>query len=132
MQHHNEALDYIEAAMESADAGWWYVELPAGVMFYSPNVAKIIGREDDDFFHHSDFTKHIHPKDYPAIEKAMLAHLKGKTDRFELLYRMKHANGRYITVLNKAQKISQNGDEIVVGGIVMRINSKDKKVIAGL
>jgi len=106
---HQQISNYekFETAMEAAGLAWWWMELPSGVVFFSPNKTRMIGRDSDDFHHYSQFTEIVHPDDYEKIMKVMQDHIDGKTKLYETNYRIKHANGKYVKFYDRGQIVSK-------------------------
>ncbi len=114
-----DTMGHLESAMEAASIAWWWMEMPSGTVFFSPNKTRMMGREKEDFFHYSDFTKLVHPDDYEPMMKAMRDHMEGKTEEYVVKYRIKHADGHYVQFLNKGKIIARKGKEIEIAGIVL-------------
>ena len=83
----------------------------------------MLGRKDEDFFHYSDFTKLLHPDDEPKAMEAMRQHIKGETDMYEVVYRIKHKKGNYVTVYDRGQIVEQRDGITRVAGIVIDASS---------
>lgn len=96
-------LGKFEAAMEAIGLAWWWMELPSGAVFFSPNKARMLGRKPDDFFHYKDFTNLVHPDDYERIMQDMRDHIEGRADLYETTYRIQHADGSYVRFLTAAK-----------------------------
>ena len=82
----------LEDAIEAGGMAWWIMELPSGVVFFSPNKIKLLGyteKEVSKFVHYSNFTDLVHPDDYEKCMKAMKDHIEGKTKLYETQYRIK-------------------------------------------
>lgn len=71
----------------------------------------------------------IHPDDIKKVEKKLRLHIKGKTPYFELEYRTRRKNGKYIWILNRAKVFlgSQNKAKRIIG---FYTNIHKKTVIA--
>lgn len=111
-------LSKFEDAMEAIGLAWWWMELPSGVVFFSPNKAKMIGRDAKAFFHYSHFTKLVHPDDVDRIMQDMRNHLEGKADLYETTYRIKHTDGSYIRFYDRGKVIGKKDDQTIIAGFV--------------
>lgn len=111
-------LDRFESAMEAIGLAWWWMELPSGVLFSSPNKAKMIGYDPDQFYHYTKFTELVHPDDVDRIMKDMQDHLDGKVDTYETTYRIKNKAGKYVKFFDRGKIIGERGDEVIVAGFV--------------
>lgn len=111
-------LEKFEIAMEAVGLAWWWMELPSGVLFASPNKAKMLGYDPDNFVHYSKFTDLVHPDDYERIMQDMQNHLEGKSDIYETSYRIRHKDGHYITFFDRGKIIGKKDHEVIVAGFV--------------
>ena len=115
-------LDRLETALEAAGFAWWWIELPAGGIFFSPNRTRMIGREKENFFHYTDFIKLAHEDDQANILQAINDHIEGKTDQYQSVYRMKTADGEERTFYDKGRIVARKANgEMELGGIVMDV-----------
>lgn len=116
-------------AMEAAGLAWWWMELPSGVVFFSPNKAKMIDRDPDDFVHYKNFTRLVHPDDYERMMQDMRDHLDGKTKLYETTYRIKDKKGAYRRFYDRGKIVGAKDGEIMLAGFVFDItdfNFKEK------
>ncbi|HTK39926.1 MAG TPA: PAS domain-containing protein [Patescibacteria group bacterium] len=111
-------LDKFETAMEAIGLAWWWMELPSGVIFFSPNKAKMIGRNPSDFIHYRHFTDLVHPEDYAHIMQDMSDHLDGKKPLYETTYRIKHNDGHYVQFVDRGRIVGKKDGETMVAGFV--------------
>ena len=87
-----------ELAMEGANEGHWDWDLVGSHSFLSPRLKELHGRSAD-----APFTTYqawrsqieLHPDDAPRWQAAVDAHLKGQTERYEIEYRVRHADGQW-------------------------------------
>lgn len=122
---HGQELSHLETAMEAAGLAWWWMELPSGAVFFSPNKTRMIGREHENFFHYNDFMKLVHPDDQDRIMQDMTNLIKGKVEKYETTYRIKAKDGSYRQFYDKGRMISQIGKEMNIAGIVFDITDLD-------
>lgn len=111
-------FDRFEMAMEAIGLAWWWMELPSGVVFFSPNKAKMVGRSPAEFHHYEDYTKLVHPEDLDRIMQDMRNHLDGTVPLYETTYRIKHADGHYVTFYDRGKIVGKNGDNVMLAGFV--------------
>lgn len=104
--------------MEAVGLAWWWVELPSGAVFFSPNKAKMIGRSPDEFYHYKHFTDLVHPEDYERIMQDMRDHISGKTPMYETNYRIKNKSGKYVRFFDRGKIVARKGDELALAGFV--------------
>ena len=128
MHTDSERLDQLETALEAAGIAWWWMELPSGTVFFSPNKTNMLGRRQEDFFHYKHFVDIVNPDDQARIMKAMQDHLEGKTPLYETVYRIKKKNGKYATFYDRGKIISEKSGEKVVAGIVFDTAVMDDRI----
>ncbi len=122
-------FDQLETALDAAGMAWWWMELPSGAIFFSPNKTKMLGREAEDFFHYKSFTDLVHPDDYEPMMKAMTDHIEGKAELYETTYRIKASDGTYKQFYDKGKIVMRKGKEISIAGIVMDIGAINKTLL---
>jgi PAS domain S-box-containing protein len=113
-------LEHVEAAMVAADMAWWELEFPSGALRFSKNKTDMLGYKQEDFVHFTHFTTLIHPKDYDASMKAMTAHYEGRKDCYEVEYRIKTSEGKYIKFHDKGKIVERTDNGFVIAGIVRK------------
>jgi PAS domain S-box-containing protein len=114
-------LEKLEIAMEAAGMAWWWMELPAGTVFFSPNKAHLLGREPSDFVHYKNFTDLVHPDDYEPMMQDMRDHLEGRKDIYETTYRIQVADGSWRTFLDKGKIVAKTKKDISLAGMVVDV-----------
>lgn len=85
----------IEAGLRAGNLAWWEMELPSGKVTFDQRKVDLIGFPPEMFQTYEDFTKLLHPEDYPLAMEAMRNHLEGKADTYEVEYRIKTNSGTY-------------------------------------
>lgn len=128
MNHYGQGneLDMLEDALEAGGMAWWVMELPSGVVFFSPNKIRMLGYTEKDvskFVHYSNFTDIVHPEDFEKCMKTMRDHIEGKASMYETQYRIKHVDGSYIKLYDRGRIVGRKGSEITVAGIVLNITN---------
>ncbi len=122
-------LGMFEEASEAAGIAWWVMELPLGVVFFSPNKTKMLGRKANDFKHYTDFTTLVHPDDFKPMMQAMQDHIDGKSTFYETSYRIQYLDGSYRTFYDRGKIVGRKGKDITVAGIVFDISSFDVSIL---
>ncbi len=94
----SQALDQVR------DAVWEWD--PASDRIYLSSVwDRIVGEASEEPVTQRTFRSKIHPEDLPAVRAALEAHLKGKTPAFDTVYRMRHADGRWIWIQARGRAV---------------------------
>ncbi|MEI8094347.1 MAG: chemotaxis protein CheB [Spirochaetales bacterium] len=92
----SQARHRLEDALRMGQMAWWEWDYQTGEVRYDPLKATMIGYTVDEFPHHvDDVCALIHPEDYDKTMEAMTDHLRGKTDLWEVSYRIRRKDGDY-------------------------------------
>jgi PAS domain S-box-containing protein len=98
-------------AIEGTEAGIWDWDMINNTVTFSKQWKTMLGyREDEVENSFNDWKKLWHPDDAERIEKAVNDHLEGKTEKYEIVNRLKHKNGswRWIMTRGKLLKDDKN------------------------
>lgn len=84
-------------AAHGANDGLWDFTIDTGVLYCSPRFKEMIGYEETEIEFNAleTWCKFIHAEDLKSFKRAFEAHLRGKTPRFSIEYRILHKNGEY-------------------------------------
>ena len=64
-------------------------------MYYSPRLYDLIALTPQELSTRQQWLDRVHPDDMPHYRAAIIAHLKGETERLEVEYRYRHADGSW-------------------------------------
>jgi diguanylate cyclase (GGDEF)-like protein/PAS domain S-box-containing protein len=108
------------AAAQVTNDGIWDWDIAAGTIWRSPSIAALVGldpRELDDS--PAAWQRLIHPEDRAVVRASVDPALRGAADEFQAEYRVRHADGSYIYVQDKACALPDDSGELVrmIGGI---------------
>lgn len=113
-------LKRVENALEMGGISWWEWDIESNIVKTGEAKYHMLGYTKDEISQgYEGYTNLIHPDDYPNTMKAMMDHLEGKSEKYNVKYRIKHKNGNYLWYLDK-------------GGIVSRTESGKPKVLVGI
>ena len=82
-------------AMQAMNEGVYEWDIATGEMYYSPRLYHLIALTPKELATRQDWLDRIHPDDMPHYVTATVAHLKGATERLEVEYRFRHADGTW-------------------------------------
>jgi PAS domain S-box-containing protein len=91
-----ESEEHYALAIEGANEGHFDWHLDGGPSFVSAKMKALYGLGPDKTFATREdliASADVHPDDVPRIESALNAHFEGRTDRYELEYRVRHPDG---------------------------------------
>ncbi len=76
-----------ELSMRSINEGTYDWDIANNRIYYSDRVQRSVGLSPGDISTPNEWRERIHPEDVPRYDAAIIAHLKGQTERFECDYR---------------------------------------------
>lgn len=89
---------YDLAALASND-GLWDWDLETGHLYYSTRWNDMLGMDHDNTLSNIDiWFERVYPEDQNIVKEALVRHLKGLCERFEVEYRLRNEKGQYIWV----------------------------------
>jgi PAS domain S-box-containing protein len=90
-------------AMQGAYDGLWDWDLETGEVFYSPRWKSMLGYPEDEIEpHFRAWERLVHPEDMGPAMAVVEAFRAGEINRFEVEFRMRHKDGRYVDILSRA------------------------------
>jgi len=82
-------------AMQAVNEGVYDWNIATGQTYYSPRVRDTVGLTPEELSNQKGWLDRIHPDDLAGYKQALVAHLKGLTDRFTCEYRYRHPDGTW-------------------------------------
>ncbi|MFW6020117.1 MAG: PAS domain-containing sensor histidine kinase [Bacteroidales bacterium] len=106
--------------------GQWFWDVPSNIVDFNPKKATNLGYELSEIpknAGHEFYTDKLHPDDYERVMQNMRDHLSGKTDVYEVEYRIQTKNGDYKHYYDRGKitKRDKNGKPLFLAGIVFDI-----------
>ena len=115
-------LGHFEEALEAGGIAWWMMQLPSGVVFFSDYKVKVLGYKPKDFVHYTNFTDLLHKDDHAKAMKAMKDHIDGKSELYEVKYRIKAKDGSYKIFYDRGKITAKDKKgNITISGIVINL-----------
>ncbi len=101
----------LELALKGADLGSWDYNFKDKSIFISENWARTLGYTqkelEDNYQRWSEF---IHPEDAGYVKELVSAHVKGKTEFYESVYRFKTKTGLWRWIMERGQVVERDKD----------------------
>lgn len=95
-------------ALEASELGMWDWNLETDEVHHS-HLKEIFGIEMDDVTRVlSDLKPRLHPDDLPLLRRALVEHLKGRSDGYAIDYRVRHSDGRWLWVEDRGRVVERN------------------------
>jgi len=104
VKEQNERLNLV---VESTAVGLWDWNITKGNAVFNDRWAEIIGYTQEELSPATidTWTRFIHPEDLKKSEKALIAHWRGETERYEQEFRMRHKDGHWVWVMNTGRVV---------------------------
>lgn len=103
-----QSRERLALAMEASDIGLWDWDLQTDEVFHS-NFDRMFGYSQDAL---RTFRGHlqplVHTEDFPRIRAAMIAHLKGRTPSYHMIYRTRHQDGSWRWVEDEGKVVTRD------------------------
>lgn len=101
-------------ALRGANDGVWDWDVKTGVVHFCPRWKQMLGLQPDDpATTMDDWFRRVHADDLPRLKAELEAHLEGATPTFENEYRVRHLDGTFRWMLNRALAVRTDGDGAV-------------------
>jgi PAS domain S-box-containing protein len=82
-------------AMQAINEAVYEWDIATGEMYYSPRLYDLIALTPQELSTRQQWLDRVYPDDMPHYRAAIIAHLKGETERLEVEYRYRHADGSW-------------------------------------
>lgn len=114
-----------DLAVRGSRTGLWDWKIGSEYMFYAPYLKQLLGYEDDELPNTvAAFREHIHPDDYPLVEKAIQEHIKLQKP-YQIYYRLRNKAGKYRWFYVVGQAIwDKNGKATRIAGSIVDITDR--------
>ena len=82
-------------AMQAINEAVYEWDIATGEMYYSPRLYDLIALTPQELSTRQQWLDRVHPDDMPHYRAMIVAHLKGETERLQVEYRYRHADGSW-------------------------------------
>lgn len=98
----------LQLALDASNIGLWDWNLQSSDTYHS-NFDRLLGYDKHRFSGFlNDLEQLAHPDDWPRVKRAMVAHFKGKTPRYHVVYRLRHANQEWRWIEDEGRVVEWN------------------------
>ncbi|WP_374431787.1 PAS domain-containing protein [Ideonella dechloratans] len=114
-------------ALNEATDGLWDWNIPAGEVFFSPQLKRMLGYGPDEMPPSLEtWTRNVHPDDAPRVMARLQEHLAGRRQRYEAEYRLRCRNGDYLWVEDRGRvcERDEQGMPTRVVGMVQDVTAR--------
>ncbi len=92
----------LRLSLSAAGQGLYDLDLVTGVARTSPEYARMLGHDPDDFAEtNTKWLERMHPEDRRRAEAAFFDYVQGRTDHYEVEFRQQTAAGDWLWILSK-------------------------------
>ncbi|HPJ12097.1 MAG TPA: PAS domain S-box protein [Caldisericia bacterium] len=118
----------LDLAMTVANMAWWEMDVSTGQVMFSKKKAEMLAYAPEKFKHYKDFMALVHPDDNEKAMITMRKHLEGSLDKYEVEYRIKNSEGKYLWFYDIGAIVERDlqGKPLSVRGLVMNITERKR------
>jgi PAS domain S-box-containing protein len=103
-----------QMAIEAADLGIWDYVIATNKTFYSRRWKSILGYYPDELSdRYSEWEELLHPEDKDRMTRSMESFINSDLRVFEAEFRMKHKNGNYVWIKNRAIALRDSSGKLI-------------------
>jgi two-component system, cell cycle sensor histidine kinase and response regulator CckA len=123
----HESEDRLDLALQGAELGVWDWDTVTNQVVYDERFAHILGYELSELDRSLEaWSSRVHPEDYPAVVRALEAHLTGQTPIYQTEHRLRTKAGGWRWVLDTGKVIARDpaGRPLRAVGVHMDITAR--------
>ena len=110
LQALEKSQERLELALDASQLALWDWNLATDEIHHT-RIKSIFGLGDGQIYEAlSDLRPLLHPEDLPTLRKAMIAHMKQRTDGYVVEYRIKHTDGRWVWIEERGRAVERDSD----------------------
>lgn len=95
-------------ALEASELGLWDWNLVSDQVHHS-RLKEIFGIEaGEGMAMLRDLKPRLHPADLPLLRRALVEHMKGRSDGYQVQYRIRHADGRWVWIEDRGRAVERD------------------------
>ncbi|MGE8065750.1 EAL domain-containing protein [Pseudomonas sp. NPDC089569] len=129
----NQALSKSEArlalALKASELGLWDWNLQTDEVHHTL-IQELFGLEPE---YVTAMLRHLkprlHPEDLPALRRALVEHLKGRTEDYQVEYRVRHADGHWVWIEDRGRAVERAENGRVIRMVGTRRDISASKVV---
>ena len=92
----------LELALKGSNDGLWDWDLTSNHVFFSPRWKSMLGHTDEEVGNTlEEWSTRVHTDDMPRTLEDIQAHLRGETQAYENIHRMRHKDGSWRWILDR-------------------------------
>lgn len=112
-------------ALEASELALWDWDLQSDQVHHS-HLRELFGIEPEQVREMlRDLTPRLHPDDRPALRRALVEHMKGRSEDYHVEYRVRHADGHWVWIEDRGRAVERD-----TSGRVLRMLGTRRNVSA--
>jgi len=120
----------LRLALSGAREGMWDWNLQTNEIYFTDTCFTMLGYNPDEFKNKGfKWQELIHPDDFPKVSEIFENHLKGDTDYYESMFRLKDSSGKWKWILDHGKVVERDKENKAIRAIGTHIDiSKQKEI----
>jgi diguanylate cyclase (GGDEF)-like protein/PAS domain S-box-containing protein len=95
-------------ALEASELGLWDWDLESDQVHHS-HLRELFGLDAEQVqVMLRDLTPRLHPDDLPTLRRALVEHMQGRSDGYQVEYRFKHADGHWLWIEDRGRAVERD------------------------
>lgn len=109
-------------ALEASELALWDWDLQSDQVHHS-HLRELFGVEPGQVREMlRDLTPRLHPDDLPALRRALVEHMKGRSEDYHVEYRVRHADGHWVWIEDRGRAVERDASGRVLRMLGTRRN----------
>lgn len=109
-------------ALEASELALWDWDLQSDQVHHS-HLRELFGIEPEQVREMlRDLTPRLHPDDRPALRRALVEHMKGRSEDYHVEYRVRHADGHWVWIEDRGRAVERDASGRVLRMLGTRRN----------
>ncbi|MEZ4383752.1 MAG: response regulator [Nannocystaceae bacterium] len=101
----------LELVLEGTRLGMWDWNPQTNEVAFDERWAQMLGHSLDEIpFTLESWSSRVHPEDLEACLRDITAHVEGRTEFYENVHRMRHADGHWVYILDRGRVVARDAD----------------------
>jgi len=118
----------LDLAVEGANLGIWDRNIETGEVTYNDQLIEILGLSPDEAESDIEFWEdHIHPDDIAQLKQGLRNHFKGETERYDIEFRMRTADGGWKWIRSMGHVVERDEDGRARRSVGVHMDIDDQK-----
>jgi PAS domain S-box-containing protein len=124
----------LDLSLSAGNVAWWEWDYASGGVDFNVQKAAMLGYDPKEFPEpdYTTFTDLLHPDDYERVMQTMRDHLEGRVKLYEVEYRIRHKDGRYVWFYDRGAITERDaeGKPLKLKGIVLDYTARKEAELA--